>query len=299
VSSEEVDPVVARHALRTIEEGFLGESRAAVSVREQVADFLARHSTEDPPPPILLSGENGVGKSLLARLIHQAGPRRDRPYVTLPCAAIPESSLSTYLLGREWKVPGTDVRTDQAGLFHATHGGTMFLDDVGLLPPELHRTIVKVLEHRSFRRVGGAQDELADVWIIAGTSEHLRERADSHRRYREAFDLHEPFPIEELVQRVAQLDLVIPPLRDRSEDIVPLAEHSLARVCADNHLQPKSFAPDARGAMQAYWWLGNVRQVNVLIERVALCYPESDVISAAMLALPGYSPESDLPATGA
>ena len=218
MSSAEADPVVARHALRVIEEGFLGESRAAVAVREHVADFLARHSTEDPPPPILLRGEVGVGKSLLARLIHQAGPRRGRPSVIFPCAATPPSSLRTSLFGHERKARATNVRTGKTGLFHAAHGGTLFLDEVGVLPPELHRTIVKVLEQRSFRRVGGARDEPADVWIIAATSEHLREQADFHRRYREAFDLHEPFPIEDLVQHLAQLELLIPPLRDRSED---------------------------------------------------------------------------------
>jgi DNA-binding NtrC family response regulator len=289
VSSAEADPVVARHALRVIEEGFLGESRAAVAVREQVADFLARHSTDDPPPPILLHGEVGVGKSLLARLIHQAGPRRGRPFISFPCAATPLSSLGTSLFGREWTARETNVRTGKTGLFHAAHGGTLLLDEVGVLPPELHRTIVKMLEQRSFRRVGGVRDEPADVWIIAATSEHLREQADFHRRYRETFDLHEPFPIEDLVQHLAQLELLIPPLRDRSEDIVLLAEHSLARVCADKHLRPKSFAPDARGAMQAYRWPGNVREVEFLIERITLRYPQSDVISAALLALARHS----------
>jgi len=272
MSFSERDPAVARHILRQIGQGFLGESRAAAAVREQIADFLARHGTEHPPP-ILLRGEAGVGKSLLAQLIHRAGPRPDGPFVDVNCAAIPESLLEAELFGFE-RGAFSNVRGTKAGTFQLAHCGTMFLDEVGVLPAELQPTILKVLEKRSVRRVGGVRDEPAAVWIIAATSEDLR-AAVQYRRFR-----------EDLYQHLGQLDLLIPPLRQRPDDIVLLAEHFLARVCAESHLPPKSFAPDARRALLAYSWPGNVREVRAVIERVALHVAENDIITAAMLALP-------------
>lgn len=171
------------------------------------------------------------------------------------------------------------------GIFQAAHGSTMFLDNVEALPAELQSAVVKALKTRSVRRVGGVRDEPVNVWIIAGTSEDLRGQAEYHRRYREAFSLQEPFAVEELYQYVA-LDLLLPPLRQRSEDIVLLAEHALASFCAEKHLQPKSFTPDAHRALLAYPWPGNVREVEELIKRAVLLSPERDLINAAMLALP-------------
>jgi len=284
MSPSEADPAVPRHVLREIERGFLGESRAAAAVREQIADFLARHGTEQPPPPILLRGEVAVGKSLLAQVIHRAGPRPYGPFVDAHLTAIPVSLLEDTLFGHvRGAFPGAGA--GNTGLFQAANGGTIFLDEIGMLSEEVQAKILKVIEERSVRRLGSGLDEPVDVWIIAATSEDLRAMADHHRRYREAFNLHEPDLIENLYQQLGQLDLRIPPLRQRPDDILLFAEHFLARACAEYDLPPKSFAADARSAMLAYPWPGNVREVRHQMERMAILFEENDVITAAMLSL--------------
>ena len=125
-----------------------------------------------------------------------------------------------------------------------------------------------------------------EVWIVAATYEDLRATAETHRRYREAFDQLTPFVIENLYQQLEQLDLLIPPLRQRPHDILLLAEHFLARVCAEHNLPPKVFAADARSSLLAYNWPGNVREVKHVIERVTLRFAENDIITASMLPLP-------------
>ena len=127
------------------------------------------------------------------------------------------------------------------------------------------------------------RDEPLDVWILPATHADLRAAIDSHRRYREAFDLHETPVIEYFYQRLGKMDLLIPPLRQRPDDIPLLAQHSLVRACAERCLPPKSFAADARSAMLAYGWPGNVREVEYLMKRVAVRFAEKEIISATML----------------
>jgi transcriptional regulator with PAS, ATPase and Fis domain len=166
---------------------FLGASRAAAAVREQIADVLACHGTEHPPPPILLRGEAGVGKSLLAKLIHRAGPRPDGPFVDLHCAAIPDTFLEAELFGHKRGA----TRQGKPGLIQVAHGGTLFLDHVTDLSPELQAKLLQVLKGR---------DQPLDVWILSATHADLSAAIDSHRRYREAFDLHETPLIESFYQ---------------------------------------------------------------------------------------------------
>jgi len=139
---------------------------------------------------------------------------------------------------------------------------------------EILEAILKALEQRSVRRVGGVRAVSTDVWIIGTSTEDLR-AAVEHSLFR-----------EDLYKRLAQLDLLIPPLRQRSDDILLLAEHFLARVCAESNVPPKSFALDARRALLAYHWPGNVREVKAVTERAASLSTEKDFITAAMLALP-------------
>jgi DNA-binding NtrC family response regulator len=251
----------------------LGKSRAANDVRKRIADFLARHGTEHPPPPILFRGEVGVGKSLLARLIHQVGPCPDGPFVVSNDWAIPEPLHEAALFGI---APGS-FTPPRPGLFQRAHRGTLFLDGVGWLPLNLQRKILWVLEKRAVRRVGGTQDEPAVVWIIAATSEDLKPSVREGR-----------FSAE-LYQQLGQLDLLIPPLRKRRDDILLIAEHCLGRVCDKSRLPPKSLAADARRALLAYPWAGNVRELRAVIERAALQFAKNDIITAAMLALPNWN----------
>jgi len=257
-------------------------SRAAAAVRKQIADFLARHGTDHPPPPILLRGEVGVGKSLLAQLIHHAGPRPDGPFVVFDCAATPSFLHETVLFGL---APG-GFTPPRPGLFQRAHGGTLFIDGVGCLAAELQHPrlppsgILRALEERSVRRIGSASNQPAEpaaVWIIAATYEDLRAA------------VHKGRSPNDLYQKLGQLDLQIPPLRKRPHDIPFLAEYYLALVCDKAHLPPKSVAADARRALLAYPWPGNVREVRAVIERVALHFAKNDVITAAMLALPNLN----------
>src|SRR5215831_20503808 len=162
MSLAEPDPAVARQVLREIEQGFVGMSRAASAVRVQTADFLARHATELPPPPMLLRGEVGVGKSLLARLLHQVGPRADRLFLDVGLKWFPPALIEPYLFGYE---PGavTGAREAMPGLFQVANGATIFLDEVGLLSNGLQTKLLAVIEERTVRRVGGTRAEPVDV----------------------------------------------------------------------------------------------------------------------------------------
>ena len=190
-------------------------------------------------PPLLIQGETGTGKGLLARAIHRAGPRSAGPLVEVNCAAIPETLLEAELFGFE-RGAFTDARQPKAGLFQTAHQGTLFLDEVGLLPEGVQAKLLKVLEDHAVRRLGSTRSEPADVALIAATSEDLR-HAVRARHFR-----------EDLYHRLAVVTVQLPPLAERGPDILFLAEHFLARACADYGLAEKRLTPDARTALCAY-----------------------------------------------
>jgi len=254
----------------------LGESRGIVAVREQITRLLQRHSGARQLPPILIQGETGTGKGLLARAIHGAGPRAKAPFVDVNCAAIPETLLEAEMFGFE-RGAFTDAKQAKAGLFQAANGGTIFLDEVGLLPEGLQAKLLKVIEERSLRRLGSTRSEPVDVWIITATNEDLA-TAIHQRRFR-----------EDLYHRLAVLTVSLPPLRERGEDVLRLAEHFLERACVEYDLSPKTLRADARAALLAYRWPGNIRELSNVIERVALL-SEAAVVSAEMLALSATPP---------
>jgi transcriptional regulator with AAA-type ATPase domain/tetratricopeptide (TPR) repeat protein len=249
----------------------LGESRGLAALREQARGLLQR-AASGRLPPILIEGETGTGKGLLARTLHRGGPRASRPFVDVNCAAIPESLLESELFGHE-KGAFTDARQAKAGLFQAAHGGTLFLDEVGLLPVALQSKLLKALEDRAVRRLGSTRSEPVDAWIIAATSEDLREA------------LGRGSLREDLYHRLAVVTLRLPPLRDRREDIPLLAAHFLARAGTEYGRPPKTLARDAHEALRAYAWPGNVRELSNAMERVTLL-AEGTLVTAATLALP-------------
>src|SRR5439155_1201419 len=159
----------------------------------------------------------------------------------------------------------TDARRAKPGLFQTAHRGTIFLDEVGLLPEALQAKRLKVLEARTVRRLGSIRDEAVDVWIVTATNEDLR-TAVRERRFR-----------EDLYHRLAVLTLTLPPLRERGADIVALADHFLAGACADYGVPPKTLTAAAHAALLAYPWPGNVRELANLMERVTLLAPEPEV----------------------
>src|ERR1700687_322475 len=235
----------------------LGESPGIVAVREQITRLLQRHSGARQLPPILIQGETGTGKGLLARAIHRAGPRAKAPFVDVNCAAIPETLLEAEMFGFE-RGAFTDAKQAKAGLFQAANGGTIFLDEVGLLPEGLQAKLLKVIEERSLRRLGSTRSEPVDVWIITETNED-RPTPIPQLRFR-----------EDLYHRLAVLTVSLPPLRERGEDVLRLAEHFLERACVEYDLSPKTLRADARAALLAYRWPGNIRELSNVIERVAL-----------------------------
>src|SRR2546428_7562053 len=249
----------------------IGDSPALVAVRTQVEQLLRRRSQTRRLPPILILGETGTGKGLLARAIHEAGPRRAGPFVAVNCAAIPETLLEAELFGFE-RGAFTDAHHAKAGLFHTAHRGTLFLDEIGLLPENLQARLLTVLEDRAVRRLGSTRTEAVDVGVIAATSEDLKAGA-RRPRFR-----------EELYHRLGVVTLRLPPLRERGKDILKLAEHFLAHTCTEYGLAPKTLAEDARAALVAYRWPGNVREVANVMERVALL-TDAPVLTAHRLEL--------------
>ena len=249
----------------------VGESPGIEAVREKIQRLLDRKLGSRHLPPILIDGETGAGKGLVAWLIHRAGPRADGPFVPVNCAAIPETLLESELFGHE-RGAFTDARQAKPGLFQAAHRGMIFLDEIGLLPEGLQAKLLKVIEERSVRRLGSTRSEPIDVWIVAATNEDLAV-ATRARRFR-----------EDLYHRLAVLTLRVPPLRERREDVLLLADHFLARAGAEYGLAPKTFTPDARAALLSYRWPGNVRELSNVIERVTLLAEEPEV-TAEMLGL--------------
>ena len=250
----------------------LGESPAMVEVRGHVERLLLACARASRPPRILIQGETGSGKGLVARLIHRFGPRAQAPFVDINCAAVPENLIEAELFGYE-RGAFTDARRSKPGLFQLATRGTLFLDEVGLLSPSAQGKLLSALEQGEVRRLGSTRPEPVDVWVIAATNEDL-DAARKDRRVREDF-----------FQRLAVHTIKLPPLRAHAGDIVPLAEHLLARACADYRLPPRRLASDARELLTAYPWPGNVRELANVIERTVLLSDDT-LLTRAHIALP-------------
>jgi transcriptional regulator with AAA-type ATPase domain/tetratricopeptide (TPR) repeat protein len=259
----------------------IGSSPAIDEVREQIRLLVARQRSAHRLPSILIHGETGTGKGLVAHLLHRSGPRASGPFVPINCAAIPDTLLEAELFGYE-RGAFTDARQAKPGLFHAAHGGTIFLDEVGLLPEGLQAKLLKAIEERTVRRLGGTRTEPFDAWVLSATNADLAV-ALRERRFR-----------EDLYHRLAVLTIRLPPIRERGQDILLLAEHFLARACADYGLPAKTISRAASARLLGYPWPGNVRQLANIMERVALL-GEADEVTPDMLGLPSASAAPSAP----
>ncbi len=208
-------------------------------------------------PAVLVRGETGTGKELVARALHFNGPRRDKPFVELNCAALPAQLLESELFGHE-RGAFTDARERKLGLVETAEGGTLFLDEIGDMEQPLQAKLLKLLEERTVRRLGSVREQRVDVRIVAATHRPLDQLV---REGRFRADLY--FRL-----RVVQLEL--PPLRERGDDVLLLARHFVAHHAARYGRPAPSFTPDAERALQAHAWPGNVRELRNLLEQAVL-----------------------------
>ena len=230
----------------------VGESQAMRGVLEMV-----RKVARSDAATVLLQGESGVGKDLLARVIHYQSTRRDFPFMEINCSALPETLVESELLGHErWAY--TDAKTMKKGLFELADGGTVFLDEIGDMPLGIQAKLLKVIEEKRFKRIGGTKDIQVDVRIIAATNQDL-EGAVREGRFR-----------QDLYYRLQVIPIRIPPLRERREDIPPLVEHFLQEFAREFKKPAKKVSEPAMALLQSYAWPGNVRELRNVLERVMI-----------------------------
>lgn len=206
---------------------------------------------------VLIRGESGTGKELVARALYQHSNRRDKPFLAVNCAAIPEQLLESELFGHE-KGAFTGADKQRIGKFEQSHGGTIFLDEIGDMPPLLQSKVLRLLQQQEFQRVGGNETIKVDVRIIAATNRHLEQMvADGDYR-------------EDLLYRLNGYSISLPPLRDRGDDLTTLVEHFLARIGKELQRQIDGIAPATLEALQAYAWPGNVRELEGVLRQTIL-----------------------------
>ncbi len=225
---------------------------------------LARRSAMGVAPTILLLGETGTGKGLLAKMIHQAGVRRNRPFVQVNCAAIPDTLVESELFGHE-KGAFTDARRTRVGLFETADGGTLFLDEIGSFPLHLQPKLLTALEDKRIRRVGGEEAVEVDVQVIAASQPRLRQM------------VKEGLFRQDLFHRLNVASVSLPPLRDRGDDRKRLAERFVSEFCVEYGLPRKTLSDDALKFIQRYHWPGNVRELRNQIERIVLLSDEPTI----------------------
>jgi len=242
----------------------IAESPAMREVLNFVRKVAASEATT-----ILLEGENGTGKDLVAKTLHYESPRQAEPFIAINCAAIPETLLESELFGYE-KGAFTDARAQKRGLFELADKGTLFLDEIGEIPLTLQAKLLRVLEEQSFRRLGGLKDIRVDLRFVAATNKNLRE-AVKEGAFR-----------QDLYFRLNVIQIVIPPLRERKEDILPLLNFFIDHYNRKFKRRIEGVSPETAELMLAHDWPGNVRELRNAIER-AMILEESSLITPTSL----------------
>ncbi len=238
----------------------IGESPEITAVRDQVRRVASISA------PVLISGENGSGKELIACSIHCNSPRRERPFITVHCSAIPEELIESELFGHE-KGAINGAMTHRKGRFDQADGGTLFLDEIGELPLGTQAKIQHFIQDGIFERVGGIRRFTADIRIIAATSRSIEQNMAAG-----TFN-------SDLYYQLSTIPLRAPSLRERQEDIGPLVQHFVARFFRHEGGEAKAFLPDALDKLQQYSWPGNLRELKNVVERILIVAP-GRVISA-------------------
>ncbi len=243
----------------------IGDSDAIGAIRKTIAK-LARSQA-----PVYISGESGTGKELVARLIHEQGPRASRPFVPVNCGAIPEDLMESEFFGY-LKGSFTGAKADKDGLFQAAHRGTLFLDEVAELPAPIQVKLLRAVQEKAIRPIGANREAVVDVRLLCATHKDLG-RLVEEGRFR-----------QDLYYRINVIELPVPPLRERRADIKPIVEHILAHLHRQAARPPIGITRDALVALESYSFPGNVRELENILER-ALTLCEGDVIRTADLQL--------------
>ncbi|NBD11964.1 MULTISPECIES: sigma-54 dependent transcriptional regulator [Corallococcus] len=236
---------------RTQVDPFLGTSPAITALRDQAERM------RDSDSPVLITGETGSGKSVLARWLHECGPRKEAPFVDLNCAALSKDLLDSELFGHE-KGAFTSAVAAKQGLLEVADRGTLFLDEIGDMDVAVQPKLLKVLEEKRFRRLGDVKDRRVDVRLLAATHQDLS-LASREKRFR-----------SDLYFRISTLILHVPALRERAEDVPVLARHFLAEMGRARGRGQVELEPDAERALMTYGWPGNIRELRNVLERAVL-----------------------------
>ena len=247
-------------------ESLLGRSPAMARLRGQIE--LAAHSNA----PVLVLGERGTGKELVAAAIHTGSSRASEPLQKLNCAAVPEGLIESELFGHEAGA-FTGATRQRRGKFERAHGGTLFLDEVGDMPPQMQAKLLRVLQEGEVERVGAGSAIKVDVRVVAATNKSLQAEIEAGRFRADLFD------------RLNVVPLNVPALRERIEDVPMLAEHFLALACAMHDRPGKKIAPGAMALLEAYPYPGNVRELRNLVERLVILTPNETITEAQARAL--------------
>jgi two-component system response regulator PilR (NtrC family) len=256
-----------------VDNRLLGSSPPMRTLRNQIAK-LARSQA-----PVYISGESGSGKELVARLIHEQGPRAEQPFVPVNCGAIPTELMESEFFGHK-KGSFTGAIEDKQGLFQAANGGTLFLDEVADLPLPMQVKLLRAIQEKAVRAVGGQQENVVDVRILCATHKDLAAEVAAGR-FR-----------QDLYYRLNVIELRVPPLRERREDIAQLAESMLKRLAEGSGLPPAKLTDEALEKLKNYRFPGNVRELENMLERAyTLC--EDDQIQARDLRLSDTSPQTE------
>ena len=245
--------------------GIISQSDSMKNIFEFIEKVGASNST------VLITGESGTGKELVARAIHRCSERKNKPMVSINCGAVTETLIESELFGHE-RGAFTDAVTQKKGLFETAKGGTIFLDEIGDISLTFQVKLLRVLEEKSFRRVGGTVDIASDVRIIAATNQQLEKKV-SEEKFR-----------SDLYYRLNVASVTIPPLRDRRKDILLLAEHFLQQFNISFHKKFKGFTEETKNIFLHYDWPGNVRELRNTIER-AMILDEGEYIFSRPVAL--------------
>jgi two-component system nitrogen regulation response regulator NtrX len=251
----------------------IGDTPIMMSLREQIVRVAPTTAS------VLVTGENGTGKELVARSIHYYSPRRDRPFIAINCAAIPEELIENELFGHE-KGAFTGAVAQKKGKFDQADGGTLFLDEIADMSLKTQAKILRIIQERSFERVGGIKQVTVDVRIVAATNK-LLDQEISEGRFR-----------EDLYYRLNVVPFRVPALRDRLEDLPLLVKYLVALFYRKEGRDAKAFLPEALEVLSGYDWPGNVRELKNIIERILIMTPGSLVTSADIPDLRGGLPSS-------